>query len=343
MIEELIRKYFDEGTSDKEKKEIYQYFEDNPLKFKEYFSEDEWDSFLSERKSASADEQRTTIKLSSFQKNTKRHYKRIPLIAVILTSCVLMLSFFIYHTVNKQYNAENKNVALNVRSEVDTKPKIVVLENSSGAIKNIILPDGSQVQLFKGSEISYLEKFDSSKRNVFLTGTAIFKVAKDSKRPFTVFCKEVATTALGTEFKISSAKEKISVNLIEGKIMVRSTKKDTRLTNKMYYLLAGSTILFNRSENKFQEETKPDVPLNTSASEKYKQFDDKNLTEVLSYLSGKYHVKIVYSETTMAQIRFVGTIYDKESVESVLGNIALMSNMKLHVDSSSSGRTFILE
>ncbi|ANI89899.1 hypothetical protein A9P82_11750 [Arachidicoccus ginsenosidimutans] len=350
MVEKLIKKYFSENEhcSDEEKTEIYRYLKNHPSEFLEYFSEDEWNIFLSTIKQTPGNEKISSDNFSdtSHPQKSKATFKRIYFTVAATAACILLFFFMGQNKIGKQRIIASKNVneVLNTPPPINIKHEVPIItrENLSDKTEYITLPDSSRVQLFAGGKISYKENFDIEKRDIFLVGTAVFKVAKDAKRPFTVFCNEVATTALGTEFKVNSNGNKISVKLIEGKILVRSTQADSSTSHKIYYMLPGKTILFDRTKNTFEE----DVALNNKpravSVEKYKQFDDRSLAEVLNYLAEKYRVKIIYPENSIAQVRFVGTLYDKESVESILENISLMNGMKLSVDSTSAVRVFTL-
>ena len=68
--------------------------------------------------------------------------------------------------------------------------------------------------------------FQNNKREIYLEGEAYFKVAKDKTKPFTVFAGALATTALGTQFRITAKKNtpgNITVKLFTGKVAIRSS------------------------------------------------------------------------------------------------------------------------
>ena len=62
------------------------------------------------------------------------------------------------------------------------------------------LPDGSCVWLNSESSIRFPIRFAGNKREVFLSGEAYFKVAKNEKSPFQVYVKGGSVTVLGTSF-----------------------------------------------------------------------------------------------------------------------------------------------
>lgn len=117
--------------------------------------------------------------------------------------------------------------------------------NHGNRVQHIKLDDGSDVALSPGSSVRYKLPFKNKTRDIYLTGVARFKVAKDKARPFTVFSGEVATTALGTVFTITAwPAEKITrVKLHSGKVRVTNTANGF----EPQYLLPGKELVFNKT------------------------------------------------------------------------------------------------
>lgn len=96
-------------------------------------------------------------------------------------------------------------------------PQVYVTQ--AGELRSVLLPDGSEVHLDVGSEMSV--RMDERSREVALIrGRALFDVARDSQRPFTVTAGGTRTTALGTRFQIQRSPERVSVVLTEGSVSV---------------------------------------------------------------------------------------------------------------------------
>jgi transmembrane sensor len=80
-----------------------------------------------------------------------------------------------------------------------------VISNDGVNIKQVMLPDGSAVTLYPHASIRYPSAYNIKERNIILTGKAVFAVAKDKHRPFTVYARQLATTALGTQFLVDAS------------------------------------------------------------------------------------------------------------------------------------------
>ncbi len=84
----------------------------------------------------------------------------------------------------------------------------------------IDLPDGSQLALGPATALSV--NFTHERRAVTLrSGAAIFDVAKDADRPFSVTAGELVATALGTRFEVRSNGGVERVGVAEGTVRVR--------------------------------------------------------------------------------------------------------------------------
>ena len=85
--------------------------------------------------------------------------------------------------------------------------------------RDVTLADSSVVHLDVGSEIA-VNITDTSREIALTRGRALFDVAKDRARPFTVTAGSTRTTALGTKFQIENNSERVVVVLTEGSVSV---------------------------------------------------------------------------------------------------------------------------
>jgi transmembrane sensor len=84
----------------------------------------------------------------------------------------------------------------------------------------IDLPDGSRISLVEQARAT--TAFQRDARIVtLLGGKALFAVAKDPSRPFTVIAGDVRVTAIGTSFSVSRRGQRVEVRVIEGIVAVQ--------------------------------------------------------------------------------------------------------------------------
>lgn len=85
----------------------------------------------------------------------------------------------------------------------------------------IALDDGSRVNLHTETEVSV--RYTRRTRQLVLeSGEALFSVAPDKARPFTVAAGGVTVTATGTRFDVAMRENRIVVTLIEGRVSIRT-------------------------------------------------------------------------------------------------------------------------
>ncbi|HEV7307823.1 FecR family protein [Ensifer sp.] len=106
-----------------------------------------------------------------------------------------------------------------------------------GQQQQLTLEDGSIVDLDGGSTLSVA--FSENARSVTLhDGAALFTVAHDRSRPFTVSAAQGRTTAIGTTFAVRHGTEDVEVECLEGEVRVECVR-DARLS-------AGDSILYTQ-------------------------------------------------------------------------------------------------
>lgn len=88
-----------------------------------------------------------------------------------------------------------------------------------GEQRSVLLPDGSVIELNSRSRLQ--TSFTERQRQVrLLTGEAIFKVAKNPMRPFTVSVGATDIVAVGTAFNIDAHGPQTVVTVLEGRVRV---------------------------------------------------------------------------------------------------------------------------
>lgn len=132
---------------------------------------------------------------------------RIAAVAVVL---VIIGSLFVYLNYNTLFNSQ---------------PELISVVTNNGEKKTVVLPDGTEIYMNSGSQLSYLSVF-KKRRDVNLTGEAFFKVAKDKTKPFIVHSSGYTTQALGTSFNVKAYSDEASVTvaLKTGKVVVNNEK-----------------------------------------------------------------------------------------------------------------------
>jgi transmembrane sensor len=95
-----------------------------------------------------------------------------------------------------------------------------VLSTDRAELREVMLADGSTVNL--GPETKLRVSLSKSERRITLEhGRALFRVAKDSHRPFLVASAGTLVRAVGTIFGVEESEDTVVVTVKEGKVAVR--------------------------------------------------------------------------------------------------------------------------
>lgn len=249
--------------------------------------------------------------------------------AVMIGICTI----FIFPISNQRLNTpENKILHIAQKSKI--------IENKQLHNINVNLPDGSAIVLFPKSKIDYNNEFNKKDRIINLKGIAIFKVAKDKTRPFSVFSEGFVTTALGTKFLVNSRKvSRVEVKLFEGSVRVRDNDNIGK-TLPDIYLKPGQKLTLDKLNTKYEIiafNPNDSTGLSTNkviAKDKLTtkwslKFNNEALVTTLQKLSIKYKTDIEYNKETVEGLYFTGTVEQTDSLQTVLTIIANMNGLKL--------------
>ncbi|QNR85931.1 FecR domain-containing protein [Pedobacter riviphilus] len=207
---ELIKKFLRNECSREEEILIDRILMENPDLVDEQLNAKEWDK--AEVLSGKSDQLKDEIWAGVYAATRPRKkiiqlWKPLSLAASLVL--VLGLIYFRLPSGDKNHgDITNSQLALKTASNKTT-----------GYLK-FSMPDGSIITLSPGAAISYPENFGSNRKIFLKTGKAAFEIAKDKVHPFTVWAKNIATTALGTKFTVAELKSGVDVKLYEGKVVV---------------------------------------------------------------------------------------------------------------------------
>lgn len=110
-----------------------------------------------------------------------------------------------------------------------------------GRSREVTLPDGTLMTLDAKSAVRVAAP-DATRRVAIDRGQAFFKVAHDARHPFIVSAGGNNVTALGTQFAVRAAADRVVVSLVEGSVRV-----DTPTMGRAMTLVPGNTLTIGRS------------------------------------------------------------------------------------------------
>jgi len=189
-----------------------------------------------------------------------------------------------------------------------------------------LLPDGSVINLYKGSTIKYSKSFkDKDFRKVSLQGDAWFKVQRDTTHPFIVAGNDVMVKVLGTTFNVNTlaGNDKVSVELASGKIALYFKGKES----EELFLNPGEGALINTAEQSMQKNVTDD-PNSMAWVTGTIIFNNTNFDQVIKTLEKVYQKKIEPVDNGVLNCSLTAT-FEHQSLEQVMSVISTTLDLQM--------------
>jgi hypothetical protein len=180
----------------------------------------------------------------------------------------------------------------------------------------LILSDGTKIQLNAGTSIKYPIKFiKGHNRQVHLNGEAYFEVVSDAQHPFIVNAEELKVEVLGTKFNVSAYIEDNTTNvvLIEGSVNL-SLQGDAK--ENAVLLSPGIKGSLIRSINKITTE-KVNTSLYTGWMQGGLIFRNASFKNIVKKLERHYNVEIIINNEELKDEIFNAN-FNKLTIDKVL-------------------------
>lgn len=178
----------------------------------------------------------------------------------------------------------------------------------------IVLSDGTRVWLNSVSSLRFPFSFLGKTREVYLTGEAFFKVAKNAAHPFIVHTGQTDVKVLGTEFNVNTYQANETVtSLVEGSVSTSSQDKQS------IHLQPGYQAIYTAGTG-FQAQTfDPAVELAWMNDIYY--FHNTKLHDISDVLLRWFDVKVVFDNPAKADEAFSGAIQKNKPIDVFIQNI----------------------
>ena len=205
-----------------------------------------------------------------------------------------------------------------------------VVSTPAGSKTSVTLPDGTKVWLNAKSTLTYTTGFGDGKREVALTGEAMFDVKHDSLHPFLVHTDGFDVTDLGTVFNIRAYPEdKISeAALISGSIEISLNKtkaKKIHLKPSQKLVLHNDSVSLASNPQMSMTRILPIIPdpqtqiaADTSWMVNKLIFKEETFGTLAMQLQRRYNVAIIFEKQSCSQYKFTGRFEDETIDEALL-------------------------
>lgn len=194
----------------------------------------------------------------------------------------------------------------------------------NGEIKNMTLPDGTQISLNSGTVLLYPASFKYlSNREVYISGEADFKVSPDKSKPFIVHSGPLSIKVLGTHFNVESYPETnlITTTLQEGSVCIYP--KDS--PRRTYLLKPNEALVYHKKEDTFNFE-----PFAASDANAWTKgalcFHNKKITDILDTFERRYNVKIMVDPSVALSEHYTVKFTSSETIEDAMWILSQINN-----------------
>lgn len=168
--------------------------------------------------------------------------------------------------------------------------------------KNILLPDNTKIVLDKNSDIE-VNYFKNKREIKFNEGRAMFYVAKDKTKVFTIKVNHTQIKVLGTAFEVDKFDNKISIKVKEG--LVKISKENNNKHETIALLKKEDSLLLDENSNILSLNK---IQINKIANwEKgYILLDNTPLEEAIKQFSRYNEIKVSFENYRVTQIPITG-------------------------------------
>lgn len=214
------------------------------------------------------------------------------------------------------------------------------ITNDTGLSKTIQLQDGSTVTLSRHSTVSWQAPFSDTARDLTLTGEAMFKVAKDVNRPFTVYANGIATTAVGTWFTVKTVSpDVVNVTLMEGRVVIQPADSSVKVGAGKIFLNPGQECSINKRTSRYLVKNTRlsgmetitnggnNIVKHPVGNNVRLVFNNDPLAIVLNQLTTSYKKEIRFNEQDLTGLYFSGMVLKSDSLKRVLSVICNMNQL----------------
>lgn len=337
ITRELIALFLKNACTEEEKALVIKHFEAYPEELEKYLPTEEWLCFKSTDSIPVAVAERITGKvLKESSRIVGINIFRWVAAAVVIAGIAGTSFYFL---------GKGSRINLPVAEKVTAaseEEQYILSSNNTNSLLLVALADGSTVELSPQSNIRYKATFtNADERAVYLSGEALFKVAKDKAKPFVVHSDNITTTALGTSFTISCMKSEqmIRIQLHTGKVKVNTEVSQQDEKAGAWYLRPGEEFLYDKSGMTARVNPMKGIngigrPVASTGNSVAKQpdwymFSSMSLSQVFDQLSDYYNVEIYYVPVELKNRYFTGRLNKNDSLNKIINDIALLNQLSV--------------
>jgi transmembrane sensor len=192
-----------------------------------------------------------------------------------------------------------------------------------GEQRTIALPDGSTVELNARSSLR-VRLTDRQRDVTLLEGQALFRVAKDARRPFVVRAGDAQVRAVGTEFDVYRKESETVVTVVEGRV---ETYDDSRRGGEGAIVLSAGERL-TVVPHTVTKPTRADPSVATAWLQKRLIFEETPLNEVAEEFNRYNRRPLSIEDRELKMLRISG-VYSSTDPASLINFLRSQSSIQV--------------
>ncbi len=221
-------------------------------------------------------------------------------------------------------------VALVPHASGPATAQMVRFDTPVGGKRTIPLSDGSKVELNTATVVR--TAVSSRSRDVWLdSGEAYFEIAHRDGEPFVVHAGKQTVTVLGTKFSVRRDKDRVTVNVVEGRVRV----EDAGITDgRASIITAGDTAIARGASTLIAPKSEERVESALAWRDGMLNFDQTTLSEAAAEFNRYNRKPIVIGDAAAATIRIDGN-FQASNVDAFVRLLRDAYGLKIEENASS--------
>ncbi|NDV84022.1 FecR family protein [Bacteroides sp. 51] len=192
-----------------------------------------------------------------------------------------------------------------------------------GERMQVILQDGTTVELNSATTLRYPKQFGLFSRKVELYGEGYFKVEKETSRPFSVETKHLKIAVTGTQFNVKAYPEdsRIFVTLDEGGVLLKGAG------DKEYHLIPGEMAVYDWQSGKCGINRPEDIDSVKAWRTNSLNFYMAPLRDIIKVMERQYDTRFIINDSTLLDSKYTLST-SKVNVADVLHDLEMVSRIE---------------
>ena len=205
---------------------------------------------------------------------------------------------------------------------------------AQGALRQVTLSDGSQVELNLGTVLTY-SNYKDQRRVTLKQGEAFFRVSHDTRHPFVVKAADGQIRVTGTQFNVWKYQDQVRVTLLEGSVLVTS---NDALRGDGFRLGPGMQARYKGGD--YQPQINQTYANDTSLSWRDGRLvlDNLTLSEALPLINRYLHEPVLLADNDTGMIR-IGGVYNISQLSSLVPSLPKV--LPVYLTHNADGRTVL--